>query len=157
MMISFSPSVQYSLKYPPFNEHTLGLVSNHVLAASNSSSVISNVEEELVVVDELELVVDEDESFLPHGTKKDGNAALQPIWLTSGDDNPNQAEMLFLVDDAKIAIDSLSQFARVLNLFDGSDPDSLSQARDFWRQVKNSGNECVYWQQDNNGSWHQQS
>lgn len=99
----------------------------------------------------------EDESFLPHGTKKDGNAALQPIWLTSGDDNPNQAEMLFLVDDAKIAIDSLSQFARVLNLFDGSDPDSLSQARDFWRQVKNSGNECVYWQQDNNGSWHQQS
>ncbi len=99
----------------------------------------------------------EDESFLPHGTKKDGNAALQPIWLTSGDDNPNQAEMLFLVDGAKIAIDSLSQFARVLNLFDGSDPDSLSQARDFWRQVKNSGNECVYWQQDNNGSWHQQS
>ena len=99
----------------------------------------------------------EDESFLPHGTKKDGNAALQPIWLTSGDDNPNQAEMLFLVDDAKIAIDSLLQFARVLNLFDGSDPDSLSQARDFWRQVKNSGNECVYWQQDNNGSWHQQS
>ena len=99
----------------------------------------------------------EDESFLPHGTKKDGNAALQPIWLTSDDDNPNQAEMLFLVDDAKIAIDSLSQFARVLNLFDGSDPDSLSQARDFWRQVKNSGNECVYWQQDNNGSWHQQS
>ena len=61
----------------------------------------------------------EDESFLPHGTKKDGNAALQPIWLTSGDDNPNQAEMLFLVDDAKIAIDSLSQFARVINLFDG--------------------------------------
>ena len=99
----------------------------------------------------------EDESFLPHGTKKDGNAALQPIWLTSGDDNPNQAEMLFLVDGAKIAIDSLSQFARVLTLFDGSDPDSLSQARDFWRQVKNSGNECVYWQQDNNGSWHQQS
>lgn len=99
----------------------------------------------------------EDESFLPHGSKKDGNAALQPIWLTSGDDNPNYATMLFLVDGAQITTDQLSRFERVLKLFDGSDPDSLSQAKDFWRQAKSSGNDCVYWQQDNNGNWRQQS
>ena len=36
----------------------------------------------------------EDESFLPHGSKKDGSAEEQPIWLTAGEDNPNSAEFL---------------------------------------------------------------
>lgn len=36
-----------------------------------------------------------DQSFLPHGSKKDGNAELQPIWLTSGTDNPNMASLCF--------------------------------------------------------------
>ena len=97
----------------------------------------------------------DDQSFLPHGSKKDGNAALQPIWLTSGDDNPNNAVMLFLVDGAKIDINSLAQYERVLNLFDGTDEESLSQAREFWKQVKSSGIDCFYWQQDERGNWQQ--
>ena len=40
-------------------------------------------------------------SFLPHGSARDGNAANQPIWLTDGDDNPNAATMLVLVDGAE--------------------------------------------------------
>ena len=39
----------------------------------------------------------QDESFLPHGSKKDGFAEQQPIWLTLQDDNPNAAEFLFLI------------------------------------------------------------
>src|SRR5688572_815594 len=37
-------------------------------------------------------------SFLPHGSRKDGNAAEQPIFLTDGDDNPNQANLLAVTD-----------------------------------------------------------
>ncbi|MGE0252509.1 MAG: DNA polymerase III subunit chi, partial [Dongiaceae bacterium] len=33
-------------------------------------------------------------SFLPHGAAKDGNAAAQPIYLTTGDEKPNGAELL---------------------------------------------------------------
>ena len=99
----------------------------------------------------------DDQSFLPHGSKKDGNAALQPIWLTSGDDNPNNAVMLFLVDGAKIDINSLGQYERVLNLFDGTDEESLSQAREFWKQVKSSGIDCFYWQQDEKANWQQKA
>ena len=40
----------------------------------------------------------DDQSFIPHGSKKDGFAEDQPVWLTAGDDNPNNAEFLFLVD-----------------------------------------------------------
>ena len=99
----------------------------------------------------------DDQSFLPHGTKKDGNAALQPIWLTSGDDNPNQARMLFLVDGALISIDDVTQFERVFNIFDGKDTEGLEHARTFWKEVKSSGSECFYWQQDEKGRWQQKA
>ena len=39
-------------------------------------------------------------SFLPHGSKKDGHAADQPVWLTAQDENPNEATVLFLTDGA---------------------------------------------------------
>ncbi|MBE6448683.1 MAG: DNA polymerase III subunit chi [Alphaproteobacteria bacterium] len=94
-----------------------------------------------------------DNSFLPHGSKKDGNAELQPIWLTSGDDNPNISSLLFLVDGAKVDSDTLVKFERVFNVFDGHSTEALEQARSFWKEVKSLGHECFYWQQDNNGKW----
>lgn len=97
----------------------------------------------------------EDKSFLPHGSGRDGNAELQPIWLTAGEDNPNGATMLFLVDGARIDIEKLQDFSRVFNLFDGGSDESLAQARDFWKQIKTSGGECFYWQQDEAGRWQQ--
>ena len=99
----------------------------------------------------------DDQSFLPHGSNKDGNAELQPIWLTSGDDNPNGAKMLFLVDGAKIDVADLPQFERIFNLFDGSNDENLQQARDFWRRIKEAGHECFYWQQDDAGRWQQKA
>ena len=72
-----------------------------------------------------------DQSFLPHGSKKDGNAELQPIWLTSGTDNPNMASLLFLVDGAAADNGELEKFSRVFNIFDGNSPDALQQARAY--------------------------
>src|SRR5574344_1535969 len=39
-----------------------------------------------------------DESFLPHGSKKDGFAQEQPIFISAEDENSNQASFLFLID-----------------------------------------------------------
>lgn len=99
----------------------------------------------------------DDQSFLPHGSKKDGNADRQPIWLTAGDDNPNASKMLFLVDGAKVDIEKLTNFDRVFNMFDGSSEESLFQARKLWKHIKSLGLECFYWQQDNNGCWQQKA
>ncbi len=96
-----------------------------------------------------------DQSFLPHGTHKDGNAELQPIWLTAENENPNQATFLFLVDGADADNNFLSGFERIFNIFDGNNPDALQQARQFWKNLKTSGNECFYWQQDDAGKWSQ--
>lgn len=92
-------------------------------------------------------------SFLPHGSKKEGFASQQPIWLTSGDDNPNNASLLFLVDGALISPDEAQKFERIFNIFDGNNSASLTQARQFWKELKAADIQIFYWKQDDMGKW----
>ena len=94
-----------------------------------------------------------EESFLPHGSKKDANAELQPIWLSDDEQNPNRAEFLFLVDGATETPDVLETFERVFNIFDGNSNEALNKAREFWKQLKSANAELHYWQQSNDGRW----
>ncbi len=97
-----------------------------------------------------------DTSFIPHGSRKDGFGDQQPIWLTSGNDNPNNALLLFLVDGASSSLDELSKFERIFNIFDGNNQSSVEQARRFWKELKAAdGMEAYYWKQDENGRWTQ--
>jgi len=84
-------------------------------------------------------------SFLAHGAQRDGNAEAQPIFLSHRDDNPNGATVLFLVDGVEAA--DLGDFARCLDLFDGSDPDAVEAARGRWRSALAAGHTLTYWQQ----------
>ena len=88
-------------------------------------------------------------SFLPHGTRADGNPAAQPIWLTQQDENPNGASLLVLVDGLT-ALD-LGSFARCADLFDGSDEFAVEQARQRWRDARAAGHTLTYWQQTPSG------
>ena len=96
-----------------------------------------------------------EESFLPHGSKKDGFASEQPIFLSSTEDNENNAELLILVDGAMPSIDILKTYERVLNIFDGNDNISLNNSRDYWKMIKSTDGELHYWQQKDNGSFEQ--
>lgn len=96
-----------------------------------------------------------DESFLPHGTARDGRAAAQPVYLTAGDDNPNAAHIRFLVDGAMLA--DASPYVRVAYVFDGRDQEAVARAREAWRAAKAHGYAVSYFQQDGNGSWREQS
>ena len=98
-----------------------------------------------------------DESFLPHGSKKDGFADQQPIWLSADIENPNTALFLFLVDVAEENAETLTQYERVFNIFDGNSTEAVQQARRLWKEYKNSGCEVYYWQQDNAGKWIQKA
>jgi DNA polymerase-3 subunit chi len=53
--------------------------------------------ERLAAIDDLLWTYAED-SFLPHGSSADGDAGLQAVWLTLGADNPNGAQIRFLVE-----------------------------------------------------------
>lgn len=99
----------------------------------------------------------DDTSFIPHGTKKDGFAELQPIWISPEDDNPNHATLLFLVDGAAIDMENAAKFERIFNIFDGNLETAVEQSRAFWKQFKVAGMEIYYWQQEDNGRWTQKA
>ena len=96
-----------------------------------------------------------DESFLPHGSKKDGFTEKQPIFLTAENENANHASFLFLVDGAEVEPTKCADFERVFNLFDGHSDNALAQARRLWKAYKEAGLEIFYWQQNDSGKWEQ--
>ncbi|MEM7073407.1 MAG: DNA polymerase III subunit chi, partial [Pseudomonadota bacterium] len=61
-----------------------------------------------------------DRKFLPCGTKLDGRAQLQPIWLSAADENPNNATVSLILNEARPR--SWHGFAMSCLLFDGNHP-----------------------------------
>ena len=96
-----------------------------------------------------------DRGFLPHGSEKDGFSEDQPVWLTASDENPNGAQVLFLTDGAMS--DRLGEFEICAILFDGSDDQAVTQARESWRTLRDAGHEVTYWQQGDGGGWEKKS
>jgi DNA polymerase-3 subunit chi len=90
-------------------------------------------------------------SFLPHGSRADGHAEDQPVFLTHEADYPNGATVLVLVDGAEA--EPPPQFSRCLYLFDGNDPAAVAEARERWRRWRERGAAMTYWQQTERG-WH---
>ncbi|MBK3663777.1 DNA polymerase III subunit chi [Bradyrhizobium diazoefficiens] len=93
-----------------------------------------------------------DESFLPHATWRVNDVADQPIVLAIEADNPNGANVRFLVDNAALPQD-VQDYERVVLLFNGDDPDALGAARSTWTDCKTRGFEVTYWQADERGRW----
>ncbi len=93
-----------------------------------------------------------DDSFLPHGTVREAEAAAQPVLLTLGEDNPNGAAVRFLIDGAAVPADAQS-YERIVLLFDGDDPDAVEAARARWSDAKAQGFAVTYWQPDEQGRW----
>ena len=90
-------------------------------------------------------------SFLPHGSAKDGRPERQPVWVTAEDENPNGAQVLFLSDGARS--ERIGDYALCAELFDGTDQAVVAEARDRWRAYKAAGLTLVYYQQDERGRW----
>ena len=110
-------------------------------------------EERVVALDDW-LWTFSDETFLPHGSARDGDAELQPIWLTHGPDNPTGATLRFLIDG--VAPDVAAQdetLTRVMLLFDGRDEAQLANSRAAWKRLKTAGVALSYFQQDEDGRW----
>jgi DNA polymerase III subunit chi len=90
-------------------------------------------------------------SWLPHGSSKDGFDAEQPVWLTDTEENPNGASVLVLTDG--MAAQFMGAFERCLDMFDGNVEEAVAQARQRWSVAKAAGHELHYWQQNEAGGW----
>jgi DNA polymerase-3 subunit chi len=93
-----------------------------------------------------------DDSFLPHVTDREPDAAANPIVLALDEGNPNGAQVRFLVDGAGLPSD-MAAYERLMLIFDGNDDEALARARAEWGKAKSAGISASYWQQDESGKW----
>ena len=101
-----------------------------------------------------------EQTFLAHGTAAEGHPSRQPIYLTTEQENPNKAEVLFLVGQAMPAdwgAPSLAEFTRIVVLFEGRDPEALGGARAAWQNAKEAGHDVTYWKESPSGKWEKQA
>jgi DNA polymerase III subunit chi len=100
-----------------------------------------------------------DQSFIAHGTAELGFASQQPVYLTTGEENPNGAKVVFLAGGG-IPSDWLpSKFdgvARVVVLFDGLNAELRNAAYASWHNAANAGHAAAFWKQNAAGKWEQE-
>lgn len=92
-----------------------------------------------------------DDSFLAHGLEHEPHAADQPVLLTTGPSNANDAKIRFLVDGA--VPPDLSGYERAVFMFDGHDEAQLAGARVHWKEMRAAGHDVTYWQQGPDRRW----
>lgn len=129
-------------------DKALPLLLERALAAGQRAVVLCSSEDRVRALDDM-LWECAEPVWLPHGTDKDGDPMLQPIWLTTEDAAANGAHFLFLVDGANSA--HLPRFDRVFDIFDGNNEAAVAEARARWSQAKSVGHELTYWQQSAHG------
>ena len=143
----------YHLQRSPLDA-ALPKLLEKTLAAGKRAVVMAASTERVEALNALLWTYQQD-SWLPHGSARDGSPAEQPIWLTTDDENPNGAGFLFLTDGATSA--RVADYERLFELFDGNDPTAVEAARGRWRALKDSGHTLTYWQQNENGKWEEKS
>ncbi len=131
-------------------EEVLPVLLKKTLDAGKRAVVMAETNERLETLSSI-LWTAEPDSWIPHGSLKDGDPEHQPIWLTISWENPNQATYLFLTDGATAV--SLEGFNRCFDLFDGNKIASVQAARDRWSELKNGFHDRNYWRQNGQGKW----
>lgn len=102
-------------------------------------------------LNELLWTYDQD-SFLPHGSARGGNAELQPILLTAALPTEVGAKEILFITNGVLA-ENPAPYDRVIDMFDGGNDASLTSARARWKHYKDSGCELCYYQQTSSGNW----
>jgi DNA polymerase-3 subunit chi len=143
----------YHLQRMPL-ERALPKLLEKVLERGLRAVVIAGSEERVEALNTA-LWTYEQDSFLPHGSARDGNAEAQPVWLTVEDENPNGATVLVLTDGTDSP--QLDRYERCVLMFDGTDEAALAAARRRWQAYKTAGHKLTYLQQTEHGGWEQKA
>lgn len=97
-------------------------------------------------------------SFLPHGTEKNGQGEQHPILLSEEMPAREMAgDNKILCITNGLSVDEPGNYARVIDMFDGQQPERLQEARNRWKNYKEQNLSLVYHQQQPSGSWQQKA
>jgi len=148
----------YHLQWQPLEKILPGLIEKS-LERRWRVAIQARSEERLQSLDSWLWTFDE-ESFLAHGRAGDADPELQPVYLTTGTENPNGAAIRLFVEGAEISpalAGPGAGYARAVALFDGANGEELAVARAQWKELKEQGFALTYWQQGDDGRWEKEA
>ena len=136
-------------------EDALPVMLRRTLEREARAVVRCSTPERLADLDEALWTFD-DAEFIPHGHDEIGFAEQQPVWLTTGLDNPAAGTYLFVTDGA--STDGFEAFEVCCVLFDGRHESAVIEARQRWSEIKGQDavTELSYWKQNQRGGWEKQ-
>lgn len=140
----------YHLTATPL-ERALPKLLEKIYAGGYRTLLVAESDERAEQLSQLLWTYDPD-SFLPHGSSKDGHAELQPILLSADHVPANGTTLLFITDGRAMAGD----FERVVDMFDGNDASATQAARTRWKAYKEAGHTLTYFKQTESGGWEKQ-
>lgn len=105
--------------------------------------------QKMQIVDDL-LWTYSQKTFLAHGTLNDEMKEVQPIYLTTQEENPNLATILIKVGN-KLP-EYFPSFHKVIDIFSANNEIDLLAARERYKNCKTSHN-VSYYKQNADGSW----
>lgn len=90
--------------------------------------------------------------FLPHGSANDPKEFQnhQPIWLTTGLDNPINASVLVITHQD---CSNIENYERILDVYDGNTENAITLASERATHYKALGCEIITWKQTLKGTW----
>lgn len=95
-----------------------------------------------------------DEAFIGHGTEDDQYPNFQPVFLTTGQENPNDSKIRFLIEGAVCS--NIDVYQRLVVIFDGCNDEQLDLVRAQWKKYKMENHNLTYWQQTEDRGWEKQ-
>lgn len=118
---------------------------NRTLKAGEKALIICPDAQQLAALDEALWKCD---GWLPHGTPSFPHPEWQPIYLTTGPENPARANFLFRIGGVEATPEG---FDRLFDLFDGNVENDVLAARQRWRTAQAAGHSLTYWKQEDHG------
>ena len=146
----------YDLKTEKPENALLALIEP-IIASKKRTVIVLKDTAEAERINDLLWSFDEN-SFIPHGSKKDGNEKMQPIYLADAEEfknfkksSPNSASFIVYMNAVISDIPDKDVYERCFVIFGNRNPAELENARTLWKKAMESGDEKHLWRRD--GKW----
>ncbi len=96
------------------------------------------------------------DSFLPHNIMGDANLSLSPVYLTTGEEVPNAANILILINSTKLSLSTFNRFNRSCLLFSEGNEQCAIEHKKLWELAISDGIPSKFWVQSKTG-WKEKS
>ena len=92
-------------------------------------------------------------SFLPHLSEDEeiSNEVDIPIYLSTKNENPYEAELLFSIDG--YMPDNINNFKRLIIIIDKNDKILLEKYKKYYLDINKDFEDIVFYKSDDNGKW----